>query len=344
MKSVVLLSLFLAAMFHSAAQTGDQQVETGEELTGTQEGTADHGEVSARIHTHFNWSLNRQDPSTTFEVKRAYFGYSRQLDQHFSGEVKLDIGSPDDVSEYSLIRRYTYFKNAYIAYSNGKFKSWFGLFDMLQFKLQEKFWDYRYIYRSYMDQYRFGPSADLGLGIQYRLSGSLTADVIISNGEGYQNLQFDDVYKVGTGITFELVEDLTIRGYYTVHTSVDPQMCLSGFVGYRLEKFRFAGECVLQKNYRFNKDHNRYGYSLYATYTLSDRWEFFARYDQVYSNILPEDQNPWNLADDGSAIVSGVQFKPVEPVRISFNYQDWVEYAQNGDIQPFVYLNFELNF
>jgi len=215
---------------------------------------------------------------------------------------------------------------------------------MLQFKTQEKFWGYRYLYKSYMDQYRFGPSADLGAGIRYRLTRSISADLVISNGEGYQNLQFDNVYKTGVGMTLEPVPDFTIRIYYTVHTREDPQMCFAGFAGYRFKRFRFACEGILQRNYRFNRDHNRCGYSAYATFALSDRWEFFARYDQVFSNILPEDDIPWNLADDGSAIVGGVQFTPMEMVHLSLNYQDWMEYAENGVVRPFLYLNVELIF
>jgi hypothetical protein len=335
MRSAFLLLCIISVMVHAVAREGDDHPAAD---------TGRSGKVSARIFTHFNWSLSRDDPSTAFEVKRAYFGYSRQLDEHFSGEVKLDIGSPDDVSEYSLIRRYTYFKNAYIAYSKGNLKSWFGLFDMLQFKVQEKFWGYRYIYKSYMDQYRFGPSADLGAGVQYQFSEAVTADVTISNGEGYQNLQFDNVYKVGLGITLVPVRNLTLRGYYTIHTTAGPQMCMSGFVGYSFEKLQFTGECIIQKNYRFHKNHDRYGYSVYATWILSDRWEFFARYDQLYSNILSEEEIPWNLADDGSAIVGGIQCTPITPLRISLNYQDWLEYARNGEFEPFLYLNFELNF
>jgi len=343
MKSIAFLLPFLL-MTSAAAQTATETEEAGKDRARAETGAPDNGKISARIYANFSYSLNRQDPTTAFEVKRAYFGYSRQLDEHFSGEVKLDIGSPDDVSEYSLIRRYTYFKNAYVAYTNGRLRAWFGLFDMLQFKTQEKFWGYRYLYKSYMDQYRFGPSADLGAGIRYRLAGFVSADLVISNGEGYQNLQFDNVYKTGVGITLEPPPDLTIRGYYTIHTREDPQMCLAGFVGYRFERLRFACEGILQKNYRFNRDHNRYGYSAYATFALSDRWEFFARYDQVFSNILPEDDIPWNLTDDGSAIVGGVQFTPMEMVHLSLNYQDWMEYAENGVVRPFLYLNVELNF
>jgi len=303
------------------------------------------GKVSAKIYSHFNFSLDAENPSSAFEVKRAYFGYDRVLNDHFSAEVKLDIGSPDDVSEYSLIRRYTYFKNAYLSYRTGHIRTWFGLFDMLQFKIQERFWGYRYLYKSYMDEHSFGPSADLGAGIRYTPSEIWSADLILSNGEGYKNLQFDNIYKVGAGITLNPIQNLTLRAYYAIHTSREaPQMTISGFAGYQKEKWRIGGEYNLQRNYRFNEDHNRYGYSLYATYVFSDRWELFARYDQLYSNILPEQEVPWNLARDGSAIITGIQFTPIRYLHVALNYQDWVEYAENGGSEPFLYLNLEIVF
>ncbi|MEA3462163.1 MAG: porin, partial [Bacteroidota bacterium] len=33
------------------------------------------GTISAKIYSHFNYSLDPDNPSTAFEVKRAYFGY-----------------------------------------------------------------------------------------------------------------------------------------------------------------------------------------------------------------------------------------------------------------------------
>ncbi len=301
------------------------------------------GTVSAKIYAHFNYSLDGEN-STAFEVKRAYFGYKRNLSDHFFAEVKLDIGSVDDQSEFSLIRRYTYFKNAYLGYRHGKIVTWFGLMDMLQFKVQEKFWGYRYLYRSYMDEYRFGSSADLGAGIQYSPSRKLSMDLIMSNGEGYKNLQFDHIYRVGTGITLNPVGGLTLRGYYTIHTSEVRQMIFSGFIGYRIDKFRIGGEYNHQLNYKFNEGHSRFGYSVYSTYTFNPKWEVFARYDQLYSNILPEEEVPWNLGKDGSAIIAGVQYTPIRFVHLALNYQDWVEYAQNGESEPYLYLNIEVVF
>jgi hypothetical protein len=300
--------------------------------------------VSAKIYSHFNYSLDPDNKSTAFEVKRAYFGYKRALDDHFVGEVKLDIGSVDDDSEYALIRRYAYFKNAYLGYNFGKVKTWFGLMDMLQFKVQEKFWGYRYLYRSYMDEYGFGSSADLGAGIQYSPRTFLTADFIISNGEGYKSLQFDNTYRLGLGLTLNPSSSLTLRAYYTIHTHEVPQMIFSGFVGYRYKKFRIGGEYNHQLNYRFSEDHNRFGYSVYSTFVFNHKWEVFARYDKLLSNILSEEEVPWNLAKDGSALLTGLQFTPIEYVHLSLNYQDWVEYAQNGSAEPYLYLNIELVF
>jgi hypothetical protein len=302
------------------------------------------GTVSAKIYSHFNYSLDADNPATAFEIKRAYFGYKRDLDDFFSAEVKLDIGSINDDSEFALIRRYTYFKNAYLSYSKGNVKTWFGLFDMLQFKVQEKFWGYRYIYRSYMDEYRFGSSADLGAGIQYTPSKFITADLIFSNGEGYKDLQFDKIYRVGAGITIYPMKGLTLRGYYTIHTSDSHQMIFSGFAGYQIKKFRIGGEYNHQLNYKFNEGYSRFGYSFYSTYTFSPKWEVFARYDQLYSNILPGEEIPWNLGEDGSAIISGVQFTPIPFIHMALNYQDWVEYARNGGSEPYLYLNIEVDF
>ncbi len=302
------------------------------------------GTVSAKIYSHFNYSLDADNPATAFEIKRAYFGYKRDLDDFFSAEVKLDIGSINDDSEFALIRRYTYFKNAYLSYSKGNIKTWFGLFDMLQFNVQEKFWGYRYIYRSYMDEYRFGSSADLGAGIQYAPSKLITADLVFSNGEGYKDLQFDKIYRVGAGITINPLKGLTLRGYYTIHTSDSHQMIFSGFAGYQIKKFRIGGEYNHQLNFKFNEGYSRFGYSFYSTYTISPKWEVFARYDQLYSNILPGEEVPWNLGEDGSAIISGVQFTPIPFIHLALNYQDWVEYARNGGSEPYLYLNIEVDF
>jgi hypothetical protein len=302
------------------------------------------GTVSGRIYSNFNYGLNSPSRATAFELTRAYFGYEMQISEHFSAEVKLDVGSPDDLSEFSRLRRYAYFKNAGVTYRNGAWTAWGGLFDMLQFKVQEKFWGYRYLYKSYMDEYRFGPSADLGAGAGYRFSNNIETDLVISNGEGYSSPQRDDSYKIGWGLTMHPTKSLTLRTYYAVFTETTPQMTCSGFAGYRNGNFRMAGEYNYQRNYQSNKGRNRYGYSVYSTYAFSDRWEIFLRYDQVFSNILPENDIPWNLPNDGSAMIGGLQYTPVRNIHITLDYQDWVEYAGNGAKEQLIYVHLEADF
>lgn len=302
------------------------------------------GTVSGRIYSNFNYGLNIPSEATAFELTRAYFGYERQISEHFSAEVKLDVGSPDDLSEFSRLRRYAYFKNAGVTYQKGALTAWGGLFDMQQFKVQETFWGYRYLYRSYMDEYRFGPSADLGAGARYRFSGKMASDLVVSNGEGYSSPQRDDTYKIGWGLTYRPSGALTLRSYYAIFTSNTPQMTFSGFAGYRKGNFRMAGEYNYQRNYQSNKDRDRYGYSVYSTYAFSGQWEVFLRYDQLFSNILPDNEIPWNLPNDGSALIGGLQYTPVRNIHITLDYQDWVEYAGNGAKEQLIYVHLEADF
>ncbi len=302
------------------------------------------GIVSGKIHTNFNYLLNNQEHHTAFELNRAYFGYERQISKHLYAQVKLDVGSPDDVSEFSRVRRYAYFKNAGITWKKGDFTAWGGLFDMVQFKEQEKFWGYRYLYRSFLDKYRFGPSADLGAGMQYQINSALNTDLIISNGEGYPSPQRDDTYKVGWGVTFHPSDHTILRSYYSIFIVPDPQMTFAGFAGYHTDKFRAGAEYNHQLNYRYNLGRNRYGYSLYTTWIFTETWELFLRYDQVYSNLLDDSTIPWNLPNDGSAVVGGIQYTPVSSLHISLDYQDWEEYAGNGDNEKIIFIHLEANF
>jgi len=78
-------------------------------------------------------------------VERAYLGFKTQVNSNYAIVMKIDIGSPDDVSAYSKIKRYGYFKNAAMEYKKGKFTFNAGLTDTYQFKVQEKFWSRRYM-------------------------------------------------------------------------------------------------------------------------------------------------------------------------------------------------------
>jgi len=303
------------------------------------------GEPILRVFTNFHAGLSGDDTRSAFELDRAYLGYRMDLGRDFEAKVLLDVGSPDDLSEFSRIRRYAYFKNASLSYN----KSWltidFGLIDMQHFKLQEQFWGHRYIEKSFADRYKFGPSADLGMDFILNFSSRLKIDFTVSNGEGYTNLQRDDILKLGLGVQSELLKGLFIRLYSDMMTHEVPESAGAAFLGYRFKKLFVVGaEYNWMLNEDYKRGYNRTGYSVYGSYILPYDLEVFARYDFVRSNIPEDADRPWDLANDGSSIIGGLQYQPISRVKIALSYRDWYPYAQNLDNHAYIYLNLEFKY
>ncbi len=300
------------------------------------------GETQLKIFSNFHNQLNHEVPESGFEIRRAYLGYKTPLENHFSTEIKIDIGSPDDESDYSRLKRYAYFKIANLVYQKNSLRWTFGLTGTYIFDLQESFWGYRYIRKSFMDEYDFGSSADLGTTIEYQFSDWLTVDYSLMNGEGYTSLQSDEVFKNGMGITLTFFDELISRFYADLMAKENNETTLAGFIGYR---YKDKARLGIEYNHKFNflntKNHELYGYSIYGTYIINDKIELFGRYDQLYSNIISNNPMPWNIASDESAITSGIQYQLIPQIKVSLNYQDAYPYAADQENQSFIYINFE---
>ncbi len=302
---------------------------------------AQKGEPILKVYSDFYKGLCKEDQSTALEVKRVYLGYKGNINEHFTAEAKLDIGSPEDLSQYSLIRRYAYFKTAELRYKKDRLSLYMGLFSMLQFKLQEKTWGYRYIYKSFQDEHKIGPSADIGFGAEYQFYDFLKADLVFSNGEGYKNLQSDNSYKTSIGVTINPFNNTTLRLYYDYMKKDALQSTIAFFISYQQEKYRLSYEFIKALNRGFNYGNDLDGMSVYGTYLIYDKWEIFARYDRLGSSIDPETSIPWNILNDGSAVIAGVEYNVHDNINLSLNYRDWYSCAKNGPDQAYLYLNLE---
>lgn len=311
--------------------------------------------VSGKIFANFHSTMEGDSITEhAFELVRAYFGYKSQFHENWSAQVKLDIGNFEQ-SEYSIYMRYAYFKNAYLKYNKGKLSTYFGLIDLYQHKTQEKFWGYRYIYKSFQDKHKFSKSADIGVSAHYKFFDKLSADLTISNGEGYKATQNDKIFKYALGVTINPVDDLTVRIYGDYLKGDDNVFSASGFAGYKFsKKFRLGVEGNAKLNAK-GDDKNQTGLSTYTTYGLTDKLEVFARFDALRSNLVDvttveEDgtevveEEPWNLKKDGSAILAGLQYKPMKKVKLSLNGQSWIGYAENSKDKYWMYLNVEVKF
>lgn len=302
-----------------------------------------NGDPIVRIFANVHTGLTETDHSKAFEVRRAYLGYKYRLSGHFTTEIKVDIGSPEEISEYARLRRYAYFKTAALYWEKEKWTIRGGIIDTEHYRRQEKYWKHRYLYKSFQDEHRFGPKADLGTTVIFAPFKSLTLDASVMNGEGYQNLQNDNAFKYSGGISYFPISRLQFRVYYDFVDTEIWQSTLSTFAGYRHMNITAGAEYNRKGNRDFEKDHNQTGLSFYLSYDITERFEIFGRYDRLSSNRPPGYTQPWNLVEDGSAIIGGVQFQPIEQVKLALNYQDWVPFAANMGNLSYIFINLEID-
>jgi hypothetical protein len=300
------------------------------------------GSPILRIFANVHSGLTDADPSRAFEVRRAYIGYKFKFDAHFSTELKLDIGSPEEISEFARLRRYAYFKTAALYWEKNRWTVRAGIIDTEHYRRQEKYWKHRYIYKSMQDEHRFGPKADLGTTVLCRPFRRLELDASIMNGEGYTNLQTDNAFKGSLGISYFPVSSILLRVYCDIIKQDIQQSTFSSFAAYRHKKVTAGAEYNRKVNRDSRQDHNQTGLSAYLSYDINEKFEVFGRYDRLSSNLPAEYGKPWNLHEDGSAIIAGIQYRPISHVKLALNYQDWVPYAANMANKSYLFINLEI--
>ncbi|MBN2350775.1 MAG: hypothetical protein JXJ22_18195 [Bacteroidales bacterium] len=326
---------FLVLLFLIGVLTGIFSQETPAE-----EKFIPNGKPTIRIFTNFHTQLFEDKNASAFEVTRAYFGYNYNFSEEFSGGVLLDVGNPGSGS----LQHTAFLKNAFINYKKNNFSANFGMIGTLHFKVQEKFWGRRYIYKSFQDEYGLNPSADLGTSVSYKVADFIQADIALTNGEGYKKVQLDSTYKAGLGITLNPLDGLTIRGYFDWMKNDASQITIATFIGYTFEGVSLGVEYNLQNNNKMIKDHNLSGFSGYGAVALGKKFELFARYDYLTSNTLSGETDDWNLAKDGQLILAGLEFTPVKGIQIAPNFQGWNPADNNDSFLSMIYLNVSVSF
>ena len=136
---------------------------------------------------------------SAFELKRVYLGYKHDFNDTFSAKVTYDIGSNSGGSEYTA-----YVKIAQLDWKlNPKVKLSMGLIGNKQFNDQESLWGYRYAQKGILNEFKFGPSADLGINSEFTINPKFKINLFILNGEGYKSLQDNNGHqKMGTSFIY----------------------------------------------------------------------------------------------------------------------------------------------
>ncbi len=257
---------------------------------------------------------------TGFALTRVYLGYRYDLHPHFTTVVKLDIGSPDDLGITSSIRRYAYFKNAYLEYHTGGFSWSFGLVNTVMFKLSEKYWGHRYIAKSFMDAYHFGPSADLGMVLSYRFRPTLEADLSMLNGEGYTRLQVDSTFKYAVGITWQAGERWVVRAYADLYHRAFSRSVVSLFTGYRSDHLTAGWEIDHYFNAGPARLDDKWGASFSFSWKLPYDLQYFLRLDHINDGTRDR-KEVWDPLSPATGLITGMQYSPVRGVSLALTWR-----------------------
>ena len=286
-----------------------------------QQNGSPHFKIFWNYHNDFTKDVTKK---SAFELKRVYLGYKHNFSKNISAKVTYDIGSNPSGSAYTA-----YVKIAQLDWKlNPKLKLSMGLIGNKQFNDQEKLWGYRYTYKGFLNEFKFGASADLGINSEFIINPKLKVNLFVFNGEGYKALQDDDGYqRVGTSFIYSISNKIFGKIYLDSHPSKDAKAITNSsiFLGYNNNDIKLGVEYGKIKNGRTYKNaedgHNRDGYSVFAIKSLKNNFEIYARYDSISSNILSGQTIPWNNNNDGSLLIFGTQYQAVKGVKFNLNYR-----------------------
>ena len=304
------------------------------------------GDIFSTIFWNYNTDLSSESSKkNSFEVKRVYLGYKFKIDDKISAKVTFDIGKNSAGSDYTA-----FLKTAQIDWSlKDNFKLSFGMIGNKQFKYQESIWGYRYLYKTFQDENKFGSSADLGVNGEIKVSKNLKMNLFMLNGEGYKNIQDDDGYmKIGGNLIYEISNGLSLKLYYDSEPGNDEFNVtnVGYFIGYDKNKTRVGLEYNKINNAKsYNSpslDNNLSGFSGYISQKFSENSSVFFRYDSLESNIVSGSSEPWNSGKDGKLMILGYEHVVTKGFKLNLNYRNY-NYTDNSiNNKSMVFINAEI--
>ena len=253
----------------------------------------------------------------TFSLSRVYFTYKKTISDNLSFKFQTDVGQSS--GEYEV-----YLKKAQLNWNFDESTSMsMGMIGMNLFNVQEKTWGNRFILKSALDLFGWGPSADLGIGFTKDFNNSVSASLLITNGEGYKahssDINNESRYSLqivagekrldkNNGNNFGLV-------FSNVKHSEHEEEMIGLFSGFSKNDLRVGLEYFnLDYNYdNDNKDKLNLN-SLYANYIVNEKMVAFIRLDEEEVEFSDLSINNETLRN------TGFIFNPTKGLSISPNY------------------------
>ena len=322
---------------------------------------ASKGSFYGKVYVDWYYNATDDDAITKkseVEITRVYLGYKYSIDEHFSTNALLDVERANPVKSVTLDpttnTATTAVDTRYFAYLKVASLDWkdivpyttlsIGQLGYFAFNVQEGFWGKRYLFKSFMDQQGWEPSADLGATVTVVPNDMFKIVAGAVNGEGYKAPQDSNGnYKYALGLQLKPIKDLTLYAYGdwmpVGSTTSNAQTTVAAFAGYSFQDmFKLGLEYAAQLNQKGTKDQNVSGLSVYGAYSIIKQIELFARFD------LAASKNDFNTAKDGKTVIGGLQYSPVSKVKLALNYQAIFPKLNGAPTSKRTYLSCEFDY
>lgn len=311
------------------------------------------GRVIARAFADYSSGLSSNTNNASgFDLTRAFLGYNYRITPTLQAQVIIDAAAGHSTSNSLDV----YVRNAFLQWADKGFEVNVGEIGMLQFNMQENYWNHRYVLKSFQDFNKMSASVDIGVTAEYTFSPRFAADITIVNGEGYKKVQKDNSNRYGVGVTAYPVQNFVVRAFGDLYkesqdmrealpsgivdASYKNQYSLSLFLGYKTDNLSSGVEYNRVYNKGFIEKKDYFGYSVYASLKVAPKWRVYARYDNMDSSSPANFTGEWNNLD-GQLMIGGVEYCPMKQLKISPNIRNIN--SERGESEQYLFINLEFN-
>jgi hypothetical protein len=309
--------------------------------------------VFGQIYAGFRYGFkDTYKPQAAFEFNQGIIGYFHQLSPKVSGKIMFDVTRTTNIAfdsvGQSMVK--TYFEGSkYTAYLKMAEIKWditdylalrFGqLLNTQYLTFTDPFWGYRYIDVTFQEKFRLGQPADFGVQVDLKAGDKFLNQFSIVNGEGpfrYQDLNGKFIFS--NNMQYSPVKNLTLKLYADYGPAIDTgaaygdKWVLSGFAGYKTNKFRIGGEYDFVNNYGWTEGKDYSGFSVFGGWNFYGKFDVLIRWDHLQIKTVSE-------TDKLDYYIAGIQYEPVKMFTTSVNFR----YISEDNL-PFIYANFGLKF
>jgi|YNPMSStandDraft_1061717.scaffolds.fasta_scaffold00111_19 hypothetical protein len=281
----------------------------------------------SNIYPSFSATYSKKEkPWYGFEMNTAQIGFRTIIKKNIQGIILYNVTkttsdiSVFDTSNNSLMVQYfkgsdftAFLKQAEIILTlSEKLELSMGQILSEQYlKVQDKFWDLRYVALTMQEIYKFGHPADFGFSFSYKL-GKFRFTSTISNGEGpFYKQDKNGLILYAVNAEYRPNKSLIIKWYSNVYPNQNKYSWTHNFfTGFKTEKLKIGAEgtIIYNQNWIYNNNHS--GISVFTNYKLNNTWSVFFREDYILKN---------NTLKDFSLSIFGFQFKYDESLLLSIN-------------------------